>query len=261
MGALLLGIGIMSQEDVQLEIAEEGAFDKENRKSLINLLPPSMRECLELSKNSQLNELSPESIRKNISHMDEYKTLRQLRASFWKEYESALVADRGMYMTRVWQGITASSGQFYSMMKREEFALYIFTKPIKQEMEERFLLSLSMERMEDILNAQCVTDYKDQDTGKTYKVITDPKGAKVQLDLYKHLDERVQGGVVKQVNVKSEQRSLNVNQNIETKTIHVNDFSKMDEINAQLVELREKTKEIGYIVPLIEAIPDMEDDE
>jgi hypothetical protein len=249
----------MLEDDRQIEVVDEGAFSKENEKSLFNLLPPSMKEALQATKNCHLNTLSPESIRKNISHMDEYKTLRLLRHAFWKEYENALATDRAMRMTHIWQGITASSGQFYNMMKREEFALFIFIKPVKQEMEERYLLSLSMERMEDLLSAKCVEEITDKD-GKKHRVITDAKGAKVQLELYKHLDERVQGGVVKQVNVKSEQKSLNLNVNQDTKTINVNDFSNMNEINAQLMELREKTKDIGHIVPLLEASI-LEDDE
>lgn len=187
-------------EDRELTVADEGAYDKSNPTSLINLIPPAIQEHLLRSKNFFLNDLSADSLRKNIKNTPEYKQVRYLRQSFWLEYSRAISGNRKMQMTRVWQGISESSGDFYNIMKKDHFAAYIFTKPMKQEVAERELLEIATEQMMEILSAPHLK--KDGSL--------DAFAAKVKLDLYRHLDERVQGGIIKQVATKIDQRNLNV---------------------------------------------------
>lgn len=221
-------------ESTPLVIADEGAFDKANPTSLYNLVPPSVQEALERSKNKFLHDQSPESLRRNIRHTTEYETVRRVRQSFWLEYNRAIDAGRKMQMTRVWQGITLSSGEFYNYLKHEHFAAFILTRPVVQEVAERELLELAHYRMREILEVSPI----DEDGN------LNPYAAKVQIELYKHIDERVQGGVVKKVSVQSEQKNLNVNINQEQITLQPDQFKKMEEIQQRLAEIEEQTRDI-----------------
>lgn len=221
--------------DANLTIAEEGAFDKSNPQSLYNLLPPSIQDHLLNAQNSFLNDLSNESIRKNIQHTPEYKLARKVRSAFWMEYDNAVNAGRKMHMTRVWQGVTASSGEFYNLFKKEHLAVYIFTKPVAKDIQERSLLALAYEQIEDILTS----DHLRKDGSM------DPFAAKVKIDIWKHLEERVNGGIVKKVSVQSEQKNINVN--VDATGQQLIEMKRAEELTKRLADLREQTKELEAI--------------
>lgn len=240
------------QNSDPLELTDEGAFDKSNPRSLINLLPSSIQESLERCQNQFLQDQSQESLRKNIAHMKEYGLVKSIRQSFWMEYNKALETGRRMRMTRVWEGITSCSGEFYQIMKKDHFAAFIFTRPMKQDVAERELLELATARMFNILEASPYRKKKNPETKEWEDTPElDALTAKVQIDLFKHLDERVQGGIIKQVATKVESKTTNININQETKTLDASQFKKMEELTARLAELREKTQDIestAYIV-------------
>lgn len=229
----------------ELVIPEEGAYDKENPQSLFNLVPPSIKEALLKCQNHFLHDLSAESLRKNIQHTKEYQMVRKLRQSFWLEYTRALDAGRKMNMTRIWQGITVHSGDFYKIMKQEHFAIFIFTKPIAQDVTERELFEMGNERMLEIMSVS--PKYKSKEGHEMINAYV----AKLQIDLWKHLDERVQGGIVKKVHVQSEQKSVNLNVNQESTQTTVSldpaQYSKLEELNRELSLLREQTQDIDAI--------------
>lgn len=235
-------------EDRNLEVAEEGAYDRSNPRSLINILPPSMQEHLEASRNHFLNDLSTESIRRNIQHTPEYALCRKVRTAFWLEYDNAMSAGRNMKMTRIWQGVTASSGEFYNLMKKEHFACYIFTKPIKKDIQERTLLHMAYEQIENILDAPHIR--KDG--------TMDAYAAKVKVEIFKHLEERVNGGIVKKVSVTSEQKNINVN--VETTATQFVEMKRAEELQKHLADLREKTKDFEAIEASAKTLEEDDDD-
>ena len=251
---------ITGKEPIELEIVEQdGIYDKENPRALINLLSPSIAECLEGTKNFFLHDLSDESIRKNISHMREYPMLTKLRQSFWLEHQR--VQDNGrakMENSRVWQGITASSGEFYNLMKRPEFAAYVFTQPVGMEVRNLAMAETGFQRMMEIMSVSAV-EY-DETTGRPIKV--NDKLARVQLEIWKHSDERLQGGALKRVSVQSEQKNLNVNVNQDsvniTHKLDIAQFQNPEEIRKKIAELRSQIPDIDIETT---AITVEEDDE
>lgn len=236
----------MEESQHHLEVAQEGAYNKQDPRSLFNLLPPTLQETLLKTQNCFLNDLSDESIRKNIKETPEYKLVRKIRTSFWHEYDNALDTGRKMQMTRIWQGITQNSGEFWRIMKQDHFAVYVFTKPTNKDVQERMLLEMSYDRLEEILSAPV--------TKKDGSL--DAFGAKVIVDLWDKLNERVHGSVVKRVHVQSEQKNLNVNIDA-TKTDQITSkLTRAEDLNKRLMELKEQTKDIEAISYVIE-----EDDE
>ena len=225
-----------------VEIASEGAFDEENPQSLYNLLPPSIQENLLKTKNFLINDLSAESLRKNIVATPEYRKIRHLRTSFWREYDNAQSQGRKMQMTRIWQGITTSSGEFYKLMKVDHFAAFIFTKPVKKDVQEESLLEIAYEQMEDIL----LSDHKKLDG------TLDAAAAKVKVEIWDKLNDRVQGSIVKKVHVQSEQKNINTNLNVSATPEQVAQINRLDEMRDKLIELREQTKDIETISHVIE---------
>lgn len=231
---------LTGKEPIELEIVEQDSvFDKSNPRSLISLLSPSMQEHLEGTKNFLLHDLSDESVRKNISHMREYPLLTKLRQSFWLEHQR--VSDNGrakMENSRIWQGITTSSGEFYNLMKRPEFAAYVFTQPVAMEVRNLSLAETGWQRMMEIMSVSAV-EY-DSLTGKPSKI--NDKLARVQLEIWKHSDERLQGGALKRVAVTAEQKNLNVNVNQDnvsvTHKLDMNSFQNPEEIRKKIAELR-----------------------
>ena len=190
---------------VTKEIAQEGAFDPQSPTSLINLVPPAIKEHLLRSQNFFLQDHSVETIRNNIKKTNEYEVVNNLRQSFWLEYNRALDSGRKMQMTRVWQGITFTSSEFYNLLKKDHFAAYIFSRPLRQEVAERDMLESATERMKEILSFSAIE--KDNDGKERLNTFT----AKIQIDLFKHLDERVQGGIIKQTATKI--NTLNITDN------------------------------------------------
>jgi hypothetical protein len=223
-----------------LVIAEEGAYSKEDPQSLYNLLPPSMQSHLLAVKNSFLSEASWHTKKNEIDHMIEYPMVRKLRQSFWIEYANAQLNKRKMQMTRIWQGLCPSSGDFYNIMKKEHFAAFIFTKPIAKETQEKALLELAYEQIENILTSSHM--FKDKASGET---MLNAAAARVKLDIWKHLEERVNGGIVKQMAIRSEQKNLNVN--VETTAKAPIDLNQMRKAEERLAELKEQTRDIETI--------------
>lgn len=231
-------------KETNLIISDEGAYDKENPKSLYNLLPPSHQEHLLRVKNSFLNDRSEYMKKKEIKHTLEYPLVRKLRQSFWAEYDDALKNKRKMMMTHVWQGLTVDAQEYFNLMKKDHFAAYMFTKPIQRETQERALLELAYEQIEQILMA----DHNTKDG------VINHYAAKLKVDVWKHLDERVNGGVIKQIAMRSEVKNTNTNTNvnIEATATNVNDFKRAEELNKKLAQLREQTKDIEVISYVLE---------
>lgn len=223
------------QDNLPQEVSDEGMYDKDNPKSLYNLLPPTAQESLLRTKNSFLSDLSTESIRRNIRYTPEYRLCQKVRTAFWLEYDNALSANRKMKMTRIWQGLCDSSGQFYSLLKQDHFAAWIFSKPMAKDVRERTLLHFAYEQIEDIIAAP---HYNKDGT-------LNPYTAKIKVDIWKHLDERVHGGALKRVAVQSEQKNININTDISGKDFI--EMKKAEELQQRLAELREKTQDLEAI--------------
>lgn len=235
------------ESNTHLTVADEGAYDKKDPNSLYNLLPPTFQEHLLKSKNHFLNDFSPETIRKKIQHTPEYRLARKVRQSFWMEYDHAISAGRKMMMTRIWQGVCGSSGEFYNLFKTDYLAVYIFTKPLAKEVRERALLEMSYDEIEEILTAP---NFKKDGS-------LDAFTAKAKIDIWKHLDERVHGGVIKKVAVTSEQK--NINMNVETSVEGLIEMKKAEELQERLAELRMQTKELES-VPAVARLIEEDDD-
>jgi hypothetical protein len=226
-------------------ISDEGAFDSSNPKSLYSLLSATYQEHLNRVKNSFLGDASEWERRREIKHLNEYPMIRKLRQSFWIEFDNALKANRKMAMVNVWGGITLNLSEFNSIISKDHYAAFIFTKPVAKESKERALLELAYEQIEEILG----TSHLNKDG------IMNPASAKLKVEIWKHLDERVHGGVVKQVQVRSEQKSLNVNVNSSGKdSVPQIEINKASELKERLKELREQTRDLeaietsGYIL-------------
>ena len=218
-----------------IEVADEGMYDQNSPKSLYNLLPPSMQEHLLRTKNSFLSDLSTESIRKNIRYTPEYKLCQKVRTAFWIEYDAAVSGNRKMKMTRIWQGLCDSSGQFYALMREDHFAAWIFSKPTSKAVREQTLLQFAYEQIEDIL---CANHYNKDGS-------LNPYTAKIKTDIWKHLEERVHGGILKRVAVQSEQKNINVN--VEANANQYLEMKRAEELQAKLAELKEQTKDLEAI--------------
>lgn len=230
---------LVNKASQQVIVADEGAYELDNPKSLINLLPGSLQESLQRIKNHFLSELPPESIRKNISHMKEYKQVNMVRMSFWREYDFAIQSKSKMRMTRIWQDVCFTSSEFYNLFKRDEFAAYIFTRPPKKEARERALLEMCYEQIEGIITA----DHMNKDG------TLNPFIAKIKVDIWDKLNDRVHGGAIKRVSVQSEVKNTNIN--VDATASAMASMNKVSDLRERLKELKEKTSDIeteGYII-------------
>lgn len=161
------------------------------------------------------------------------------------EYDHALAAGRKMQMTRIWQGICPSSGEFYGLFKKDYIAVFIFTKPTGKDVTERTLLEMAYDEIEEILTAP---NFRKDGS-------LDAFTAKAKIDIWKHLDERVHGGAIKRVAVTSEQKNYNVNVETTAKeVIEMKKLTRAEELNDRLSELREKTKELEAIPAVAQLI-------
>lgn len=226
----------MDESSKEVVIAQEGAFDPNNPKSLFNLLSSTYQEHFTRVKNSFLGDTSEWVRIKEIKHLTEFPLIRKLRQSFWIEYDNAVKGDRKMNMVNVWPGICITLDGFHDIMEKDHYAAFIFTKPTAKDAKEKALLEFAYEQIEKILAASHLT--KDG--------LMNHGAAKLKIEVWKHLDERVHGGVVKQVRVQSDQRSLNVNVT-KTELPTNTDLNRAEELTERLKELRDQTRDLEAI--------------
>ena len=198
------------QQSPEVEI-----FNKENPKSVYNLVSPSLRRKL-FEDEKRWNGL------KDYLEMDEWDLrtvvkptplVNRLRLSFWNEYYKAVDENRNMRMGAIYRGV-CSSEKFNKLVWNNGAMSWMLTPPVDTVLAMKETLDYGMDRLREILSlplykTESVKIGKDEFEDRE---VVDDKVAALILKAVAMLDLRLHGSYVQVQKV--EQKTINLNKNI-----------------------------------------------
>lgn len=212
--------------------------DRNNPYSLVSKMPSVIAERFLVIPNEIL-ELSDSEL-KTKAKID--LELERLRVSFWTEFDRSDRTETPMNVNNIVSGVCAPT-YFTKHILVNSFKLaYICRPPSNIAIAAEELLLFSMEQVREIM-ALPHTDEKGR---------VDARLAKVKIDAFREIYNRVKGMVVQRV----EQKNLNVNVNQQS----VAQPKSVDEINQRLAELEKSTVLELDVTPQLEVASEQQEE-
>lgn len=174
---------VMSSEQKDLD------FDEQVLASCLegSHLKEAIKKCSE-----NLVNLSEKAI---VSNAEPTQVDYLLRVSFWEEVSNALHEGRPIYEKSIYNGVCSQS--YWKSLRETNHNKFTFLLiPIKSySRTNKLLLTMGQEKLFQILDA----DPFIKGQGSGYKKQLDPRIAKVQLEAYKMVEERLHGKAVNRI--------------------------------------------------------------
>jgi hypothetical protein len=229
----------MSKKDVavaeqNLPAIPEDMWDENHPRSLVNLVPNRVAECmLELKANhSDYLRLDERDLFKRLQseECEPSPTDNRLRLSFWDEYDKAQATNRQMSMTNVLTGICTGK-LFYDYISRPEKAAWLLCRPASYKAYVEEALNFSSMRMRQILAIDPI--------GNDGRV--NVKLAELQAKIHAMLELRAIGAVTQKV--EQTQKNFNLNVSTSDKTVAGAMMARTeDEIDNRIKELARRER-------------------
>lgn len=191
----------VTEEDLSVEI-----FDRENPRSLFNILPPRLQEAaIGVPRDKWLR--SEAAITKSAS--PDF-TDKCLRINFWQAYTKAQDSGKNINVNHVTSGVTTRN-YFYHLIETEQDKLvYILTPPKAYDVMQRQILDESLEKLRhvvtsDIYDERVVTKTNSDGTQEHTKVRTiNTKLVSEIRRITEMLQDRVHGTLVQKLAVRGQ---------------------------------------------------------
>jgi hypothetical protein len=179
-------------------VASDDEVEEDYHLHLISMLKEKKSEHLSASirRNSDLLTLhSADEIRRNAKVTD---TDQLLRHSFWEEVKNAESKKRKLKESNVWQGI-CTTRYWEKVVRHDEWKMAYVLTPVR----DRFLVQKAAhsQGLENLLRIVNADPFKRKQGGSKE---LDPRIAKVVLEAFKILDDRVYGQAVQRVQTTTE---------------------------------------------------------
>jgi hypothetical protein len=198
-------------------------LDPDNPNSLFQMVPKATWEAFARVPPQYL-AMTAKELRHTIKNVG--LTLEALRVSFWAEYNSALLVPRTMSIARVYAGICSDEYFYREVLHTPLLMAWLLCPPESYQKALETLLARSTERMYEMVNQE----YAFPNSKGEMKA--DPRVMSIIFNIHKHLEDRVKGTVVQQI----EQRNLNVNINKQLESV------SEDELERKIKELRARER-------------------
>ncbi len=204
-------------------------WDRSNPRSVVNLMPRHVAECMELAAKNrpELFQMDERQLRRKLSPTP---TDNRMRLAFWLEYDRAQAAQtRHMNMARIYEGV--SSREFFETfyVTKPERVAWLLCHPHSYEVIMSEALAYGVERIREILEMPFI-DKKGKIDHRTMEMV---------LKTVALLDVRVKGATIQRV----EQKNLNVHVGTGGKDVTQALLgNSMDEIEARLKYLEKKER-------------------
>lgn len=203
-------------------VDETSILDADNPYSILNLVPPLLREAID-NLSTNYYGLSERDLRRKINPCPE---VARLRLNFWDEYERAVSQKRKMDLLSLTKGVCSNDYFYTKILKNPDWVAFMTIPPADYQLALREMLELGWDRIREVLllpiteKIQLKTSVKGAD-GKqetVYEIIerTNTKLIGEIRQMVGMIDLRVKGAILQKVQV--EQRNLNVN-------VHTDDAS------------------------------------
>ncbi len=193
-----------------LDASEIVLWDKENPRSVLNLLPPVVSKRIgdAAFEKDTLFRLDEQALYKHLSELGHRPnaTDNRLRIKFWHEYERVQAQNLNeMIVTNITSGIVSREFFYSHYLHVPEKLAWLMCPPTNYIVKAEEALEFALEQMRDILETPHTLP-----GGKL-----DPKVADMKIKIFKLLDDRVRGAVIQRVHTLAESRSM---VSIETRT-------------------------------------------
>jgi|ETNmetMinimDraft_9_1059917.scaffolds.fasta_scaffold11168_2 hypothetical protein len=222
------------------EIVEIEFFNKENKKSVYNMMPEKWRTLLERRGIQEELEKEEWEVKKGLNITP---TLNRLRYSFWNEYYRAVDSNRGkMVQKNIFRGV-CSMEVYQKMLMNNAYVAWILCPPSDTVVALRETLNYGLDRVREIMDLplykiESVKVGKDEFEDRE---VVDEKVANLMLKAVAMVDLRLHGSYVQVAKI--EQKTLNVNKNVTNVTNEYVESTPDFSIDQQLEMLRNEVKQ------------------
>jgi len=213
-------------------------FNKDNKKSVYNLLPAKWVKILNRVGIRDEIEKEEWEIKKNLQITP---TLNRIRYSFWNEYYRAVDTNKNMVNKNIFAGI-CSVEAYTRILRNNAYIAWILCPPADTVIALKETLNYGLDRIREILDLPLYKiesvrvgkdDFEDRE-------VVDEKVANLMLKAVAMVDLRLHGSYV-QVQ-KIEQKTINVNRNITSVENSYAAPQELDNIDSKLEQLRAEVK-------------------
>lgn len=231
----------VTEEDLAVEI-----FDRENPRSLFNILPTKLQEAaIGVPREKWLR--SEAAITKSA---EPDFTDKCLRINFWQAYTKAQDAGKNVNVNHVTSGVTTKN-YFYHMIETEQDKLvYYLTPPKAYDVMQRQILDESLEKLRDVVTSDIYDEKvvtKNNSDGTQERTIVRTINTKLVSEIRRiteMLQDRVHGTLVQKLAVKGQ-----MEHNVPIQATKPGESAPeqgldalLSSINAQLAELPETSE-------------------
>lgn len=185
-----------------------GALDRDNPRSMINLMPTQTAKIIDAIPKVYFT-MKESELKKFFKCRNEDTCIR---LKFWDEYNYAQQNNTTMKTMNILHGVASTNYWQAEVLKSAARFAYILRAPIDYVYMMRGKLAHSMDDVDEILSASiykkvAVKDARDEDGNQVYKKEVDQALVQKKIDLFKYLDQRVNGAIIQKLAI--EQRSMN----------------------------------------------------
>lgn len=213
--------------DLDTQVLED-FLDKDNPKSVYNMVPESVQEGMEAI-TTDLLYMTPEEMEKQWPDDDPTiksitSVVKKLRFAFWEEFHRAHNNNIGIQVSKIVQGVCSRSYWRDKVAPVPHRLAYVLKAPDNYKFSLMEIHELGLRQMKEILEAPNWT------VDKFGNQIFDSKLAKVKQVIWEKAADRIWGGAVHrslQVN-ENFTRELGSGQGAQAAVDQLPDFSKMD---------------------------------
>lgn len=205
--------------------SEISILDDKDPRSVVNLVPPLVRQAIENTPDWYLSMEASELKRVFKAHDGYEPTITdcRLRISFWQEYDSCHRRQKPMIMANVYGGVCSRNYFFEKFIRDKQRMAWLLCPPSDYQQMLGEALLFGIEQMRQILELP----HESRDNEGNLKGF-DAKLASVKVEIVKMIDQRVKGAVV--------QRTQNMHMHASTSE----STQKKEEIPETLVDIETK---------------------
>lgn len=228
-GAKLTANSSLLRAPVGVEQNQYSIYDFKNPRSVINIVPLSLREAIiRIPNRTQM--MSETELHK---YAEPSPTIGRLRLSFWDEYGLAQDQGRDMQITAIIRNIISFDYWEKKILPRTEWVAFIVMPPKDYMVSMRYLHRQALKRLEEILDLP-VLEVAVSKSGRTTQKINVSLISQI-IRITQMLESRVMGAVVQK----------NLNLNVSADPVEKGDIEglTLEQIDKKLFEIKKQMGE------------------
>lgn len=222
----------LAKSEAADRLAAFSIFDENNPCSVINLVPPTMREAMRrcVKELTYITHASEAQIRL-YAEPDERD--ERLRLAFWDEYNYATSVGAPIRINQVIKGVCSVETFYQFYLPNNKKLAWIITPPKFYSQGMKYILHLGLDRLTEIMQSKVV----DED-GKL-----DVRSAALILKTFQLVDLRVKGAIMQKVQI--DQRTLNMNAEVRAEELQQMQLRQLQSMSPKDLEELERRAAIA----------------